>query len=192
MTANTVNSVNTASTVRDRAMDRLRVARGAARRLRPPGTQRRGTPTPTRPERLLMIPLFGDLSASEAAILSLFMTRLTADEGEVIVREGGQDCDLYLIEEGQAAVQIAGQGQEAGPPTTLATLGPGEYFGEIGYLTGEQRTADVVALTPMTLLRLSPEGYDVLAQLAALEELTRTAQHRSQETRERRQAARER
>ena len=91
MTANTVNTVNTASTastVRDRAMAPLHAARGAARRLRLPGRRRRGAPTPARPERLLLIPLFGDLSASEAAILSLFMTRLTADEGEVIVREG--------------------------------------------------------------------------------------------------------
>src|ERR671933_173460 len=117
----TANTVNTANTVRDRAMPRLRAARGAARRLGASRPSRRGAPTPARPERLLLIPLFGDLSASEAAILSLFMTRLTADEGEVIVREGGQDRDLYLIEEGQAAVRVAGQGGEAGQPTTLAT-----------------------------------------------------------------------
>ena len=40
-----------------------------------------------------------------------------------------------------------------------ATLGPGDWFGEIGLLTGGRRTADVVAATPLRLLRLGGDVF---------------------------------
>jgi CRP-like cAMP-binding protein len=40
-------------------------------------------------------------------------------------------------------------------------VGPDEYFGEIALLTGQTRTADVVAVTPMTMRRLTRDRYAV-------------------------------
>jgi CRP-like cAMP-binding protein len=158
----------------------MRAMRRAARGLRGDAPPQAEAPAPARPERLLAMPLFSDLSPSEAAILSLFVTRSMVPAGTVVVQQGGADADFYLIEEGQAEVRARG---DAGQTTTLATLGPGEYFGEIAFVTGQLRTADVVAVTPLTLLRLGREGYDVLSQLAAVEELAHVAEARAALTR---------
>ena len=52
-----------------------------------------------------------------------------------------------MIEDGTAEVSRDGE--------VIAELGPGEFFGEMGVLTGEQRNATVTARTRMTLLTLS-------------------------------------
>jgi CRP-like cAMP-binding protein len=169
-----------AHTLRERVSSPVRAVRRAARGLRGEAPSPAEASAPARPDRLLAMPLLSDLSPSEAAILSLFMARSTVPAGTVVVQQGGQDADFYLIEEGQAEVRLR---DDAGQTKTLAQLGPGDYFGEIAFVTGEARTADVVALTTLTLLRLSRDGYDVLSQLAALEELIHTAEARSAATR---------
>jgi CRP-like cAMP-binding protein len=167
-------------TLRERVGGPVRAMRRAARGLRGDGPSPTEAPAPARPDRLLTMPLFSDLSPSEAAILSLFMTRSAVPAGTVVVQQGGEDADFYLIEDGQAEVRLR---DDAGQTTPLAKLGPGEYFGEIAFVTGEPRTADVVALTPLTLLRVSRDGYDALAQLSAVEELLHTAEARAALTR---------
>jgi voltage-gated potassium channel len=65
--------------------------------------------------------------------------------GATLVARGEPADALFLIERGRA--RVCGS----------AMLGPGDWFGEIGLLTGGRRTADVVAATPMRLLRLTGE-----------------------------------
>jgi CRP-like cAMP-binding protein len=62
-------------------------------------------------------------------------------------------------------------------------MGPGEYFGEIGVLTGGARLADVVAVEPTELLRLSKDDYErYLANVVDIDqELGRTAAGRAGE-----------
>jgi voltage-gated potassium channel len=62
--------------------------------------------------------------------------------GATVVARGEPADALFLIEAGRAKVRGS------------ATLGPGDWFGEIGLLTGGRRTADVIAATPLRLLRL--------------------------------------
>src|SRR5688500_2912198 len=64
-----------------------------------------GVAAPVLPANLLSTPLFGDLSPSEAAILSVFMARETVAAGAMVVRQGDRDGDLYLIEAGRAEVR---------------------------------------------------------------------------------------
>lgn len=125
--------------------------------------------------------LFSSLSSAEAAVLGTFMERRAAAAGDITVRQGEAGDDLYLIEAGQAKVQIRSR---TGQPVTVATLGPGDYFGEIALVTGGQRTADVIARTPMTLLRLTNNAYSqYLAHMVEVENrLTRTALSRIKET----------
>jgi CRP-like cAMP-binding protein len=137
-----------------------------------------GVAAPVRPANLLSTPLFGDLSPSEAAILSVFMSRETVAAGATVVRQGDRDGDLYLIEAGRAEVR---QHEGTGETRLLATLGPGEFFGEIAFTTGAARTADVVALEPLTILRISNEAYAVLAELSMVEELSRIGAARAAE-----------
>jgi hypothetical protein len=125
--------------------------------------------------------LFAGLSVAEATVLGTFMERVTVPANEVIVRQGEAGDDMYLIESGTAEVRIS-QGLAEG--VTVATLGPGDFFGEIALLTGEERIADVVAAEPMTLLRLNRDSYDrYLAHAAEVEQqMTRAAMSRTRET----------
>ena len=58
-------------------------------------------------------------------------------------REGETAYEFFVIEEGTASVEVDGR--------HVADLGPDEWFGEIGLLAAERRTATVTAKTPMRL-----------------------------------------
>ena len=67
--------------------------------------------------------------------------------GKHLVKEGDYAYEFMAIEEGEAEVVRHGE--------RVATLGPGEFFGEIAVLEKTRRTASVIALTPMRLVTLS-------------------------------------
>lgn len=71
---------------------------------------------------------------------------------EVIVRRGDSGSDFFVITSGDVRV-MGGGGGEGGPPREweVARLGPGQFFGEMSLLTGEPRSATVVAHTPCTV-----------------------------------------
>lgn len=129
-------------------------------------------------ERLRQTDLFQGLSVAEATVLGTFMERESAAAGAEIVRQGERGDDLYLIESGRAEVRV---GRDAERQVAVATLGPGDFFGEIALLTGAERIASVVAATPLTLLRLGKDAYTrYLTHAAEVEqEITRTAMGRT-------------
>jgi CRP-like cAMP-binding protein len=142
-------------------------------------------------EQLRRTHVFQGLSVAEATVLGTFMERQTAAEDETIVRQGERGDDLFLIETGQVDVRV---GKDAERQETVATLGPGDFFGEIALLTGAERIASVVATTPVTLLRLGKDAYTrYLTHAAEVEqEITRTAMGRTFETTRKMIAASER
>ena len=77
--------------------------------------------------------LFSGLSSAEATVLGTFMERHTVGSGELIIRQGEMGDDLFVIQAGQAEVQIKGR---AGTPVRVNTMGPGDYFGEIALVMG--------------------------------------------------------
>jgi CRP/FNR family transcriptional regulator, cyclic AMP receptor protein len=99
------------------------------------------------PQRLTAIPLFSELSAEEARRLAAFATETSVPEGEVLVREGDFSTELLAIEEGTADVLRGG--------TRIASLAAGDLIGEIGLLSREPRSADVVATSPMRVMKLT-------------------------------------
>ena len=131
-------------------------------------------------EALRRTDAFSSLSGAEAAVLARFMERVEAQPEELIVRQGAIGDALYLIESGEAEIQV---GKTAGTRTTVAVVGPGSFFGEIALVTDSERTADVVAKTPMRLLRLSREAYRTyLSGLAEVDsKFSRMALEKAQE-----------
>ncbi|HLI61068.1 MAG TPA: cyclic nucleotide-binding domain-containing protein [Solirubrobacteraceae bacterium] len=97
--------------------------------------------------RLTAIPLFSELSPEETRRLSAFATETSAAAGEVLMRQGDYSTELVAIEEGTAEVVRDG--------SVLATLGPGDVIGEMGLLERKPRSADVIATSPMRLLKLT-------------------------------------
>ncbi len=103
------------------------------------------------PNRLKSIPLFQTVPDEELRQLAPFANEASVEEGRELVREGDFSYELWAIEEGEAEVLRDGE--------HLADLGPGDFFGEIGLLEKDLRTATVVARTPMRLITLT--GWDL-------------------------------
>jgi CRP-like cAMP-binding protein len=99
------------------------------------------------PSRLKSIPLFSELSEAEAKRLAAFANETSIAEGQILMKEGDYSTELIAIEEGTADVVKGGQ--------KIASLGPGDLIGEMGLLAREPRNADVIATSPMMVLRLT-------------------------------------
>jgi CRP/FNR family transcriptional regulator, cyclic AMP receptor protein len=103
------------------------------------------------PSRLRSIPLFQTVSDEELAQVAPFAEEVHVEEGETLVKEGDFSYEFMAIEEGTAEVRRGGE--------HVADLAPGDFFGEIGLLEKDLRTATVVAKSPMRLVTLT--GWDM-------------------------------
>jgi CRP/FNR family transcriptional regulator, cyclic AMP receptor protein len=99
------------------------------------------------PNRLKAIPLFSHLSDEEANRLAAFATETSAAEGQILMKQGDYAVELIAIEEGTADVIQDGK--------KVASLGPGDLIGEMALFNREPRNADVIATSPMRLLKLT-------------------------------------
>lgn len=106
------------------------------------------------------IPLFASLSRLDRARLIPNCAVIAFDAGEAIVKQGERGDSLFVLISGSARVV---RHQPDGGEVAVARLGQGECFGEVALLTGEQRTADVLAeLTGTTVLKLSRDRFSQL------------------------------
>jgi CRP-like cAMP-binding protein len=124
------------------------------------------------PERLRAIPVFASLDEETLRSVAVFARESSVPAGKQIVNEGDYAHEFMAIEEGTADVIRGGD--------TIATLGPGDFFGEIGVVEKTLRTASVVAATPMRLITLTRwdlkrAGDDTIEQIRATIEARREA-----------------
>lgn len=119
------------------------------------------------PARLTSNPLFSHLEKRELARLAVFATEESFAVGAKVVRQGDFANELYVIEEGSAAVVRDGK--------EVDRVGPQDVIGEIGVLEKRRRVADVVVTEPLLAIkvtnweirRLSPETRAKLQAIAA-------------------------
>lgn len=99
--------------------------------------------------------------------------------GEALVRQGEAGRSLFVVRTGDVRVEKADGG---GSPRELARLGPGSFFGEMSLLTGEPRSASVVAVGEVEVVVVEKDAFSTLlhddghlarALSEALEERTR-------------------
>jgi CRP/FNR family transcriptional regulator, cyclic AMP receptor protein len=102
-------------------------------------------------KRLSELPLFEGLDDDSLRTISKTAHEISVEEGAELVREGDYSYELTIIDEGQAEVKMDGQ--------VVATLGPGDVFGEVGVVKKGLRNASVTATTPMRLITLT--GWDL-------------------------------
>lgn len=101
--------------------------------------------------------LFGSLpeNALEALAEAMSVIRVTA--GTTIMREGDVGDSLFVLLDGQVDVN---KDDAAGHSRTVATLGPGDVFGEIALLNNVRRTATVAARSSVLLLTMDKQTFD--------------------------------
>ena len=97
--------------------------------------------------RLKKIPLFSNLSDEEAHRLAAFATETSVADGQTLIKQGDYSTELIAIEEGTADVIRDGE--------KIASLHEGDLIGEMGLLNREPRNADVIATSPMRVMKLT-------------------------------------
>jgi CRP-like cAMP-binding protein len=107
-------------------------------------------------ELLGSVDLFQGLSKKELQAIYSMSREQSFAAGAVVAEEGAAAGRFYLILDGKATVSIRGVDRP------LATLGPGNYFGEISLIDGEPRTATVTANTPLRTLTLASFNFKAI------------------------------
>jgi len=84
--------------------------------------------------------------------------------GQTIIREGDPAESFFILTRGAASVRQNGPQGE----TEISTLKPGDFFGEVGLLSGTVRNATVRATAPSEVLELDAEGFRDLVESSQL------------------------
>lgn len=94
------------------------------------------------------------LTSDQLVEMTNRLETLRVDVGGTIVRQGEPADRFYIIVKGSVEVVRSEPDGPAGKEVRLATLGPGQFFGEVGLMAYAPRTASVVATTPVELLAM--------------------------------------
>jgi CRP-like cAMP-binding protein len=100
---------------------------------------------------LAEVPLFSACSKKDLQLLSKRTERVHVPPGKVLVREGAAGAEFFVILAGEAEVSRHGRG--------VATLGPGDFFGDLALLDRAPRNATVTAKTEMELAVLGQREF---------------------------------
>ncbi len=102
--------------------------------------------------------LFHALKEDELRTLASGMIPVMYTTGETITRQGAVAHWLYVMTAGTAEIRM--KLDEAKDPVVVATVKAPDFFGEMGLMTGEPRTADVVATSDVDCFRLGKETFE--------------------------------
>jgi CRP-like cAMP-binding protein len=98
-------------------------------------------------DELKRVALFSDLNQRQLGQLGRLFRERRFAPGMSVVREGKMSgIGFFLISEGEATVTVGGE--------KIATLGPGDHFGELAMITERERTATVTAETQVDCLEI--------------------------------------
>lgn len=106
-------------------------------------------------DALAGLALFSDLDRPQLVAVAHTMSEESFPAGQRILRQGFSGSGFFIILDGDVGVRVDG--------VDVASLGKGDFFGEISLLLGEPPIADVVARSPVQALQLA--GPDLQAFL---------------------------
>ncbi len=102
-------------------------------------------------DHLAEVPLFSALSRKELSLVARRAEDVKVDQGRVLVSEGSTGSEFFVIIDGKASVSKKGR--------KVATLGPGDAFGELALLDKAPRNATVTAETPLEVVVLGQREF---------------------------------
>ena len=119
---------------------------------------------------LARVPLFAGLSDDQRGILAEWFEVSDASAGTALVSEGATGYSFYVLLDGAAEVIVGDE--------TVATYGPGEFFGEMAILGGGRRNATVTVTAASRVLSMFGTDFRMLQEVqpevaAQLEETMR-------------------
>ncbi len=93
------------------------------------------------------VPLFAGISTAGIEELGAIADEVDVRAGTVLTHEGSREGYFFIIMSGTVRIERGGQ--------TIATIGPGDFLGEISLLDAGPRTATAIAETPCRLLSMT-------------------------------------
>ena len=111
-------------------------------------------------QTLKKVPLFADLSTDEIDEISSFLKLKKVKKNTVLLKINTEGNFLYILKSGQVRVIVPDEHDDR--DHVVATLGPGNYFGEMSLLTGESVSATVKTSLDCEFLTLDKDSFDHL------------------------------
>ena len=108
------------------------------------------------PAVLKAVPLFASFPEDQLRMLTTVVTRKSVTRSTMVMAAGDATDSLYIILSGRLKVMMS---DAEGKEVILAILGPGEFFGEMGLIDDEPRSASVVALEACELLGITKRDF---------------------------------
>jgi len=105
---------------------------------------------------LKAVPLFASFPEDQLRMLTTMVTRRSASRSTTIMAGGDATDSLYIVLSGRLKVMMS---DSDGKEVILSILGPGEFFGEMGLIDDEPRSASVVTIEPCELLFISKRDF---------------------------------
>ena len=100
-------------------------------------------------------PIFRLMEDAGLVELGAQLHPLSFAPGELIIRQGDSGDSMYFVTSGQVRINFA---DSDGMEREVATIGPGDFFGEASLLTGETRNASAIATSRVDCYRLEKAG----------------------------------
>ncbi len=102
------------------------------------------------------VPFFGGLNDKKRRSIASQGKEISYKAGDSVVDEGTMGVGFYLILDGKAEVRKGSK--------VLATLGKGQFFGEMSLIDEQPRSADVVAVAPTKCWALSSWAFSSIVK----------------------------
>ena len=109
-------------------------------------------------ELLAGLPLFEKCTRKELGDIASIMSEAERPEGTILTREGQDGGLMFVLLEGRADVLATGSSAQK----VIGRLKEGDVVGELSLIDGQARSATVVATTPVRLLQLVADDFQVL------------------------------
>jgi CRP/FNR family cyclic AMP-dependent transcriptional regulator len=113
-------------------------------------------PAPVSTAVLKNVPLFASFPEDQLRLLATAIQRRSAPRSNTIMGAGDATDSLYIVLSGRLKVMMS---DSDGKEVILSIIGAGEFFGEMGLIDDEPRSASVVTIEPCELLCLAKRDF---------------------------------